>query len=339
MKPIFSIITESQVRNVAFNNHESIYALIKKAYRSHYKKETVNPPSYFLRYPDKPNSRIIALPASITYNPRIGGIKWIASNPDNIKKGLNRASAVIILNDYETGYPFSCIEGSLISTIRTAYSAVVAADKLMINKNINVVGILGTGKIAFNILRYLCLQNYNIDSIILHDLLEERVEKFIWLLKENNIKFSGKILIKNRKEDLVNESNLLILITTTNKPYIDDLYKIKNDAIILHISLRDIMQEVLVKCNNIVDDIDHVRNASTKQANTSPHLALQKYVNIDFINGTIGQLIANEITIDRKKTTIVSPMGLGILNIALANFIYRETEKNHDFIKIKDFFE
>ena len=103
---------------------------MEAAYRLHASGNTINPDSYFLRYPDKPSSRIIALPAHLGGAVQISGIKWISSFPENRASNLARASAVLILNDAATGYPIACIEASLISATRTGASAALAAEHI-----------------------------------------------------------------------------------------------------------------------------------------------------------------------------------------------------------------
>ena len=89
---------------------KEIVELVEATYRLHGAGDSVNPPSYFLRFPDRPSSRIIALPASIGGPTRVDGLKWISSFPENVAAGIPRASAVLILNDHDTGYPFACLE-------------------------------------------------------------------------------------------------------------------------------------------------------------------------------------------------------------------------------------
>src|SRR5215469_480921 len=128
--PSFAVISGDQVHQVLEGREKEIVSLVEATYRLHGAGDSVNPPSYFLRFPDRPSDRIIALPASIGGKLRVDGLKWISSFPGNVAAGIPRASAVLILNDHDTGYPFACLESSIISATRTAASAAVAADWL-----------------------------------------------------------------------------------------------------------------------------------------------------------------------------------------------------------------
>ena len=110
--PPFSVISGAQVQKALHGQEKQITELVEAAYRWHGAGDSVNPPSYFLRFPDRPSSRIIALPASIGGQVRVDGLKWISSFPENVATGIPRASAVLILNDHDTGYPFACMESS-----------------------------------------------------------------------------------------------------------------------------------------------------------------------------------------------------------------------------------
>ena len=120
--PTFHVVPGSIVRSVIDDHRNEIFQTVEAAYRLHSAGGTVNPDSYFLRYPDKPSARIIALPAHLGGTFQKSGIKWISSFPENTAGNLARASAVLILNDAMTGYPVACIEASLISATRTAAS-------------------------------------------------------------------------------------------------------------------------------------------------------------------------------------------------------------------------
>jgi N-[(2S)-2-amino-2-carboxyethyl]-L-glutamate dehydrogenase len=116
--PPFAVISGAQVQRALQGQEKEIVELVAATYRLHGVGDSVNPPSYFLRFPDRPSDRIIALPASIGGDVRVDGLKWISSFPGNVAAGIPRASAVLILNDHDTGYPFACVEASIISATR-----------------------------------------------------------------------------------------------------------------------------------------------------------------------------------------------------------------------------
>ena len=128
--PPFAVVPGAQVQRALQGHEKQVVELVEATYLVHGAGDSLNPPSYFLRFPDRPSARIIALPASLGGQTRVDGLKWVSSFPDNVRAGVPRASAVLILNDHDTGYPFACLEASIISASRTAASAAAAADWL-----------------------------------------------------------------------------------------------------------------------------------------------------------------------------------------------------------------
>src|SRR4029077_11460181 len=148
--PIFTVITGREVYKAIFGDIEGCIEVVRAAYLAHREGRTENPNSQFLRFKDRPNARIISLPAHLGQPWSVSGIKWIASYPDNVARRLPRASAVLVLNECETGYPFACIEASIISASRTAASAVLAALYMNgLKRDAASLGIIGTGLIAW----------------------------------------------------------------------------------------------------------------------------------------------------------------------------------------------
>src|SRR5580658_3864898 len=183
--PPFAVISGAQVQQALQGHHKQIVELVEATYRRHSAGDSVNPPSYFLRFPDRPSARIIALPASIGGPLRVDGLKWISSFPENVAAGLPRASAVLILNDHDTGYPFACLESSIISATRTAALAASAADWLSRDRPRPVrVGFVGTGLIARYIHTFLAATGWSFDEIGVHDLSAESAAGFRGYLEQ-----------------------------------------------------------------------------------------------------------------------------------------------------------
>ena len=72
--PPFAVISGGQVQRALRGREKEVVDLVEATYRWHDAGDTVNPPSYFLRFPDRPSARIIALPASLGGTVRVDGL-------------------------------------------------------------------------------------------------------------------------------------------------------------------------------------------------------------------------------------------------------------------------
>jgi N-[(2S)-2-amino-2-carboxyethyl]-L-glutamate dehydrogenase len=85
-----------------------------------------------------------------------------------------------------------------------------------------------------------------------------------------------------------------------------------HNPIVLNISLRDLGTDAILGSYNVVDDIEHVLNADT-----SPHLTEQRVGHRALIHATIPQLLAGERRPGTDRPVVVSPFGLGVLDLAV----------------------
>ena len=87
----FSIINGKTVSDIIRAHRADCIDVVRDAYLGHANGQSVNPDSMFLRFPEKPDCRIIALPAYLGNGFQVAGLKWIASYPGNIQRGFPRA--------------------------------------------------------------------------------------------------------------------------------------------------------------------------------------------------------------------------------------------------------
>jgi len=328
--PPFCVIPGSAVKSVIDGNRNEVFKAVEAAYRLHSSGGTVNPDSYFLRYPDNPSARIIALPAHLGGTIQKSGIKWISSFPENRVSNLARASAVLILNDAATGYPLACIEASLISATRTAASAALAAEHMSPTPFDGVLGIIGTGIIARTTVEWLLFRKWKFRRVNLYDVDRREAESFSkWLRDRYNLQAD----IRGRLEDAIPDSSLILFTTTALAPYLADEKVLKHSPTVLHLSLRDICVNVILASQNVVDDVEHCLKAST-----SLHLAETATGNRNFVSGTLVDVLEKKVKLDHDRSRIFSPFGLGVLDLAVGNFVLEAAQTSSGAITLPDFF-
>ena len=313
--PPFAVISGAEVQAALEGREHEIVELVEAAYRLHSTGNSVSPATYSMRFGERPTARINALPASLDGDVRAHGLKWISSFPENVAAGIPRASAVLILNDYCTGYPFACLEGSIISATRTAAFAALAADRLSEGARPGRVGFVGAGLIARYVHTFLTAIDWPFEAVAVHDVSAESAAGFRGYLKRHG---NGEaITVHDSAEGLIRSSDLVVFATVASEPHVGELAWFDHNPLVLHVSLRDLAPEIVLASTNIVDDVDHCL-----AGNTSPHLAEQLTGSRDFINGTLSDVIAGRVEVPRDRPLLFSPYGLGVLDLALGRYVY-----------------
>jgi ornithine cyclodeaminase len=164
----------------------------------------------------------------------------------------------------------------------------------------------------------------------LYDVDRKEAEHFSKWLRDH---YDLQADIQDRLQGAISDSSLLLFTTTTLDPYLSDEKLFEHCPTVLHLSLRDICVNVILASQNIVDDVDHCL-----KARTSLHLAEMATGNRDFVSGSLVDVLEKRLKPDHGKPRIFSPFGLGVLDLAVGNFVLEAAKSSGAAIALPDFF-
>ncbi len=316
------IIGAPDVEAALRGREKDILETVGRAYETHSAGDSSLPHSSFLRFPDSDKDRIICLPAYLGGDYQLAGMKWIASVPDNVARGMERASAVIVLNERKTGRPKTVMEGSIVSKVRTAASAALAS-KVLAPEAPSRIGFVGCGPINVAVAQFLRATWPDCRDYQAFDLDPARAKAFgdSLLAAQGDAQFS----VADSLDALMADCPMVAFATTAITPYVDNLDGCPEGATILHVSLRDLKTGAILPNHNVVDDLDHVCRAGT-----SIYLSAEEAGNRDFVHASIGDILrgAAELPARDGRPVVFSPFGLGVLDLAVAELVLAEVGKS-----------
>lgn len=305
-------------------DHSDLYVQgITEALTLHAQGQFVQPLKPYLRVDAEMGhiaDRIIAMPAHVGGETAVSGIKWIGSKHDNpTKRGLERASGLLVLNDPESNYPIAVLEAGLISSMRTAAVTVIAT-KHLARKQFTQVACLGCGIIAKTQMRSMLEQFPRIETIYLFDLNKQSATA---LQEELNRSFPAvNIILTDSAERAVRQGEVVVTCTVTDQPYIPFEW-LQKGAFVSNISIMDVHKDVFLKADKVVVDDWEQSNREKKVIN---QLVLEGKFSRERLHAELG-----EIVIGRKpgresddEIIILNPMGMAIEDIACAKVIYNK---------------
>lgn len=300
---------------------------IEKATECLHTGDFSQPVKPYVRFKD-PANRIIAMPAFVGGPFSMAGIKWIASFPNNINQGIQRAHSVTVLNDASSGKPVSIINSGLISGIRTASVSGLVIEKFLQaqKKSHLTAGIIGFGPIGQLHLKMIAaLFPEEIERLLLYDLRGVDTDDI-----ESSIR--DRVTICDHWEEVYGQSDIFMTCTVSKHRYIDR--KPKDGALLLNVSLRDFTADIYEYTRQIaVDDWDEVCRENTDIEMLHKLKNLQKEETFSIrdivINGALERLSTAE-------AVMFNPMGMAVFDIAVGTYFYRIAAELGAGIELKE---
>ena len=288
---------------------------------AHARGDYVQPLKPYLRWPgaDHIADRIIAMPCYLGGEQPVAGLKWVGSRQHNpVQFGLERASAVIVLNDAETNYPIAILEGGLISGMRTAAITAVGA-RYLARKDFTDVACIGCGPIARMQMQTLLEQFPAIERIHLFDLSHEAAKSLGALLAESNpdVDFLGA----DSAESAVRAADVVVTCTVTSTPYLAFDW-LKPGTFISNVSIMDVHKDVYERADKVVvDDWDQ----SNREKKIINQLVLEGRFSREQLHAELGEIVIGDRPGRENEDEIIllNPMGMAIDDIICARHFYR----------------
>ena len=304
-------INENDIKRIGFDWQETI-SVIEQAVMCLSGNDFAQPVKPYLRYRNLVN-RIIAMPAFVGGDVNTSGIKWIASFPGNLEKGIPRAHSVVILNDADTGEPTGIINTALLSIIRTASVSGLMIryfNKIRDLDRINV-GITGWGPIGKHHLK-MCtdLLAGKIDRIFLYDIRDIDASTIDASIRD-------KVTIARSWEEAYVDADIFMTCTVSDAPYIDKAPKKR--SLQLNVSLRDYKTDIYdyVRDTIIVDDWEEVCREKTDIEMIHIEKGLKEEDTRSIVD-----VVANNCLVhyDPEAAVMFNPMGMAVFDIALGKY-------------------
>ncbi|WP_227940389.1 ornithine cyclodeaminase family protein [Alkalihalobacillus deserti] len=198
------------------------------------------------------------------------GLKVVTSYPSNNTTNSPVTQGLVLLNNRETGDPLAIINGTVLTTIKTAAVAGVAMRFFM--KEAETVGLIGTGlQGMYQLLA--AISSTSVKTIYIFNRSSEKMERFIQEFRTIS-KSDIEIIPVLDKTELIRNSQIIITATTSVSPVLPDESGIYEKKLIVGVgsyksNMRELPQSLFesldyyyidseqgkIECGDIIDPL------------------------------------------------------------------------------------
>ena len=212
------ILFLSEKEVTALVDPAKVPAMVEKVLSDFSAGKTVNPIKLSLQVYPYHECHINSMPS---YNAAtdVAGVKVISVCADNIKKyGVPTTIGTMILNDPDSGMPYSIMGGTRITELRTGAASAISA-KYLTRRDSRVLTVVGAGAQGYMSVRMCLLEIPSIQEVRICDLSDERCA---WIVEAIGKEFPGVSCsrLASHKDACVG-SEIVIYATNANRSLLE----------------------------------------------------------------------------------------------------------------------
>ncbi|MGW4509761.1 ornithine cyclodeaminase family protein [Streptomyces sp. NPDC004436] len=298
--------------------------------RAHGRGDTTVPDEAYMGWttPDGHSARSLNMPGSVSGPDRAIGTKIINASLGNTARGIPRADGVTLLFDAETAHPYAMMDAALISATRTA-AVSVAAIEAFAPRPVEVLGLIGCGTQADTHLRLLLSRHASLRTVQVHDRDPACAAAFAERHRDLAAANGARITVMAEAEHAVRGADVVIPLTTVTEGYIRHAW-LHPGAVVVHVSLDDLLPEVVLRASRlVVDDWNLVRSDPRRllgrmyrQGRIHWHAEAPPGPEAKSVDGELGSYLNGDMPtdgVDGSGITVVNPFGMSVQDVALAH--------------------
>jgi alanine dehydrogenase len=180
-------------------------------------KGTVTMPPRSVVRVNNPSGAVLFMPGYVPHRRGIG-VKIVSVFPENSRKGIPTISALIVLNNPETGETLAIMEGGYITALRTGATTGLATD-LLARSGASTLGIFGSGVQAWTQIAAV-LEVRPITKVVVSARDTNRTRDVVAALRKE-YGARAEFVVADSPQQLVQHSEIIITATTSDAPVFD----------------------------------------------------------------------------------------------------------------------
>lgn len=271
------------------------------------------------KWPDR-NAFAISMPAYVDWLDAVG-TKWAVAAWDADTD--EPISSLILLFDISKGQFTAVMEGMYLTGIRTALQSAVGL-KYLLESPPESIGVFGAGFQARFQLAVID-EIFDINNFYIYDKNPERASE---LTSQIASTLNAEVTTCATPQAAA-KGDAVITVTDSKEPVLEDTWVKETDLIIALGSYRELPDKTILGANTLV--VDHIEQCLNRGALSE--MVKRGELSAEDVDTTIGAILDeyNENWARNAGRTVFVPIGLGALDIAIADGILKNNKYNTNY--------